>query len=243
MGNTWFQMKAFTVHQPQAALKVGTDACLFGAWVGKAWQEKIGPDEALLDIGTGTGLLSLMLRQVCRATVHAVEIDPLAYQDAATNFEQSPWKTDLRLYLTDIRQFSPQPSTLRFKGIISNPPFFVGNLKSNDPRKNKAKHEEDLPLRDLLTMAERWLEKDGELALLLPANRSSEAEEMFNLTGWNIRKELRVKQSPQHADFRVAYLLQRASVQKHTESICIRETDQVYSTDFQKLLAPFYLYL
>ena len=147
-------------------MKVCTDACLFGAYV--ADQVKTKAANNILDIGTGTGLLSLMLAQRVPALIDAVEIDEAAYQQAKENFEQSPWKERLFAFNTDVTKFETEK---KYDCIISNPPFFENDLKSNDSNKNNAKHDTSLSLDKLLQVVKKLLNDDGIFAVLLPYHR------------------------------------------------------------------------
>ena len=118
--NSWFQFKQFTVHQDKCAMKVCTDACLFGAWVAnKLVQNKITAKN-ILDIGCGTGLLSLMLAQKTNAVIDSVEIDASAFDQAKQNISLSSWKEKIQLYHNSINNFEP---LTRYDFIICNPPF------------------------------------------------------------------------------------------------------------------------
>ena len=126
MSNSFFKFKEFTVHQDKTAMKVCTDACLFGAWAAK--QIEIFDLKNILDIGTGTGLLALMLAQSSRAKIDAVEINELAAEQAAANFCNSPWNSQLYVHQKSINRFT-QEQNKPYDFIISNPPFFENQLK------------------------------------------------------------------------------------------------------------------
>ncbi|MBL7730209.1 MAG: methyltransferase, partial [Chitinophagaceae bacterium] len=139
MSNTCFKFKQFLINQDRCAMKVTTDACLFGAWVAERLRNAEGN---CLDIGTGTGLLSLMLAQKAAGifTV-AVEIDADCAEQARENIEASPWKQQVVVKEADILQYTPAN---QYDFIISNPPFYQDDLKSPDTRKNVAHHDHGL---------------------------------------------------------------------------------------------------
>lgn len=138
-------------------MKVTTDACLFGAWVANMFRKGAGGDteafpvDNILDIGTGTGLLTLMLAQRLKANFEAVEVDEDASLQARENFAASPWANRLTIYNKDILHFNTR---LKYDVIISNPPFYENELASGDPRKNLAMHD-GLSILDLLKVIKR----------------------------------------------------------------------------------------
>lgn len=161
MANSFFRFKQFTVHQDKCAMKVGTDGVLLGAW---APVENI---TSILDVGTGTGLISLMLSQRSIATITAIDIDEGAVCQARENFEQSPWKERLNVLHTDFNTF--QPSGL-FDLIVSNPPYFVNSLKSPDAQRSIARHDNTLTYNNLFRGVSQFLAPEGIFAVIVPAD-------------------------------------------------------------------------
>src|SRR4051812_5902465 len=144
-------------------MKVCTDACLFGAWISEEVKSKNSKVKSVLDIGTGTGLLSLMFAQKnLQSIIDAVEIDEAAAQQARENFEASPWKERLQIYSTSIKLFI---SEKKYDLIISNPPFFENDLKSDDSKRNLALHSSQLSLEELLDAITKHLKEDGLFAV------------------------------------------------------------------------------
>ena len=127
MPNNYFQFKQFTIYQHQCAMKVTTDGCLFGAWVAEqvaANKQTYPGNNTLLDIGTGTGLLSLMLAQKTDCMIDAIEMEENAFQQALSNAAQSPWNSRIKITQADARTFSAEK---KYDCIISNPPFLKTN--------------------------------------------------------------------------------------------------------------------
>jgi tRNA1Val (adenine37-N6)-methyltransferase len=239
MPNPYFHFKQFTVYQQHTALKVCTDACLLGAWVAAALQEQSPPPQRILDIGTGTGLLALMLAQATTVPVDAIDIEPGACRQAEENFAASPWSARLRLWQGDVKTFS-LPHT--YDCIISNPPFFENDLHAASAIKNMAKHDATLTLEALLLTANRLLNKGGSFAVLLPFHRTEIFESMAVKTGFNLVKKMVVKQTPQHDHFRSMLYLQKGGTAPCTETnMVIRETANRYSKAFTDLLQAYYL--
>ena len=149
MPNQFFKFKQFTIDQDQCAMKVCTDSCLFGAWVAEYLEQEKNSLKTILDIGTGTGLLSLMLAQKTTANIDAVEIEEAASLQASNNFLASPWNNRLQVYHAPIQLFKPiHPKSYVF--IICNPPFYENNLKTDNQLKNLALHSEALSLANLI---------------------------------------------------------------------------------------------
>ena len=158
-----FTFKQFSVEQSGAAMKVGTDGVLLGAWVVLSADTK-----RVLDVGTGTGLLALMVAQrASEAQIVAVEIEPQAAEQAEINVSSSPWAERIEVVCTDAKEFS---SEQKFDLIISNPPYFTASLHSPDAERNLARHTDTLSLGALCSLAVRLLSDNGRLAVVLPAD-------------------------------------------------------------------------
>ncbi|OIR00132.1 tRNA1(Val) (adenine(37)-N6)-methyltransferase [mine drainage metagenome] len=249
MANSFFQFKQFTVQQEHCAMKVTTDACLFGAWC--AFVVNRQPSAAhrsssivrrLLDIGTGTGLLSLMLAQKnSDIKIDAVEIDEHAATQAASNFQSSPWKERLQVHQTSIQQFNP--SNQLFDFIISNPPFFHNDLKSDHAKRNLALHSEALSLEELLQSIKNNLTADGKFAVLLPYHRTAYFEKIAGTEKFYPEEKISVQQTPQHPFFRTMLLFSNQPATSTQKEIIIKDEFNDYSTEFKELLKDYYLYL
>lgn len=219
-------------------MKVCTDACLFGAYVADQVKTKSSSD--ILDIGTGTGLLSLMLAQRVPAIIEAVEIDAAACEQANNNFGQSPWKERLTVFNSDVLQFEPDK---KYDCIISNPPFFEKDLKSIDSNKNNAKHDTSLTLEQLLAVAKKLLTDDGTFAVLLPYHRVEAFIVMASNNSFHLIKKAIVKQTENHDPFRGILIFGKQPANPMEETIVIKNTDEKYSLRFAELLKDYYLYL
>jgi len=155
----YFDFKQFRVYQDKSAFKVGTDGVLLGAWVNTALSKRI------LDIGTGTGLIALMMAQRSEADIMAIEPDRHSYEQACENIERSPWKNKITVINTAVQEFSPD---INFDLIVTNPPFFRNSLPNNNERMTLARHDTGLPSNELLKAVVRLLSNKGRFSLILP---------------------------------------------------------------------------
>jgi tRNA1Val (adenine37-N6)-methyltransferase len=234
---SYFQFKKFTIQQSQCALKVCTDACLFGAWLAT----KIGNEKRILDIGSGTGLLMLMMAQNSPASIHGIEIDGPSAAQCAENLNASPWSQRLKVWQEDARHFAAEES---YDWVISNPPFFENDLKSESQQEKVAKHSQSLNLKELLQVFENNLQPAGQFGLLLPYNRKEEWEALVTSRGWHLQTELMAQQTPKHSYFRWMGIYSKTPTPSLlSEALVIQEADGTYSPAFVRYLAPYYLKL
>lgn len=160
-----FRFKQFTVWHDQCAMKVGTDGVLLGAWC--PLPEK---RSRILDVGTGSGLIALMLAQRCPdAEIDAIDIDEAAVKQAQANFAASPWSERLHAQRISLQEYQLSSINYQFDLILSNPPYFVDSLKNPDKQRQTARHTDSLSYRDLLRCSAQLLSENGRLALILPA--------------------------------------------------------------------------
>lgn len=221
-------------------MKVCTDACLFGAWA--ASRSSQFKAHSLLDIGTGAGLLSLMLaQQLPDVIIDAVEMDEAASQQAKENFEASPWKERLKVHNTSIQQFA-STAKHQYDIIISNPPFYENDLKSDDAKRNLALHSAELKLEELIKISEDLLKDDGKLFILIPYNRTEQLSALIR-DHFSIKEIVFVKQTPKHQFFRSMFLLEKEGSATVTSDMVVTEEGGGYSDGFVELLNKYYLYL
>ncbi|HSQ44529.1 MAG TPA: methyltransferase [Ginsengibacter sp.] len=240
MANQYFQFKKFIVQQDKCSLKVCTDSCLFGAWIADEIQQKKINPETVLDIGTGTGLLALMLAQKTNVRIDAVEIDEAAFNQAEENIIESPWAGQIRLFHSNIKNFN---AGFKYDLIISNPPFYENDLKSQDEGKNVSRHGVMLSLEELIIASKNLLSEDGMLAVLLPWHRSMIFEEIASQHSFFIKEKIKVKQTASHNYFRSMLLLTSNRAKKTEMEIVIKNNENEYSDEFKLLLKDYYLYL
>ncbi|MBC8033335.1 MAG: methyltransferase [Chitinophagaceae bacterium] len=238
MANSYFSFKQFKVEQGNTAMKVCTDACLFGSWVAS----HLKGAASVLDIGTGTGLLSLMFAQESRGSViDAVEPDAAAFHQATDNFESSPWSNQLRTHHCSVQEFKANNN---YDLIITNPPFYENSLLSNKDSRNKAMHDTSLTLETLSGRIDALASVAGRAAVLLPSHRAAYFTGLMGQLGWHCITEVSVKQSPTHTFFRSMLCYGRmSSSQPDRQEMTIRDAGNNYSPEFIHLLQDYYLYL
>ncbi len=236
MPNTYFQFKQFKIEQGKCAMKVCTDSCLFGAWI--TVDENV---KSILDIGTGTGLLSLMLAQKTIANIFGIEIDKNAFLQTKENFENCIWKERLTAYSGDVKSFLfPQ----KFDFIVCNPPFYENEVDSRLHEEKIAKHSLHLGFNDLLISIEKLLHASGKFAILLPYYRKDEFEKLASQYKFYPEKNINIKQTTAHDFFRYIGIFSKTKNEQIShEEISIKTRDNNYSAEATILLKSYYLYL
>ncbi|MFN2394655.1 MAG: tRNA1(Val) (adenine(37)-N6)-methyltransferase [Bacteroidales bacterium] len=156
-----FRFKEFSLSDRQSAMKIGTDGVLLGAFA-SGFQAK-----RVLDIGTGCGLISLMIAQKCMAEIDAVEIEKEAAKEALQNFSDSPWPHLFKVYNKPVQEFYP-PDNITYDLIVSNPPFFENCIKSLDQNRIRARHTETLSFDELFFHSQRLMDAKGKLIVIFP---------------------------------------------------------------------------
>ena len=222
-------------------MKVTTDGCLFGAWVAEEVYTFTRSHVHMLDIGTGTGLLSLMIAQKNDVLIDAIEIDKEAAEQAKENVAASPWKEKINIINKDVLQWKTEK---KFEVIVSNPPFYEKEIRSEKKLKNIAHHDEGLKLAALFEFVKNHLTENGFFFLLLPAKRQTELEALLKCHGLYLQKMIFARQSFSHQPFR---LMIKGSHQKTDDipvkEITVKNNQQQYTPEAISLLKDYYLYL
>lgn len=220
-------------------MKVTTDGCLFGAITTK--EISAFGNCKVLDIGTGTGLLSLMIAQEnATAKIDAIEIEEAATGQAKENVLQSPWSSQIEVLQGDILDYQ---GTELYDVIISNPPFYEKQLSSPKAEKQLAHHSSQLTLQELFQQVKKLVKQNGKFYLLLPFYRKEEAEAIANELGLFPQKIWLIKQTINHSFFRVVFCFGLENVTSESIEIAIRNEQNEYMASFTKLLQLFYLKL
>lgn len=233
MRNPYFRFKQFTIQQGNCAMKVGTDGVLLGA-IAPVEQAK-----SILDIGTGTGLLALMLAQRCpTASIDALEIDTDAAQQAQENVAQSPWK-HIRVMHTALQDYATEHT---YQLIVSNPPYFVDSLKAPAANRNLARHTDSLSFTDLLHGVDRLLHPEGNFWVILPHNETERFQQLAMQVGLFVYHKIHVYPRADKPAKRIVMGFSKVSKAVTEENLTIEnEQRHDYTPAFAQLTAPFYL--
>ena len=240
MPNPYFHFKQFTVYHDRCAMKVTTNSCVFGAWVAREIQNAAQKIENVLDIGTGTGLLSLLIAQKNEVEIDAVEIDRNAFEQAEENVSSSPWGSRIQVFNADILQFG---FFKKYDCIISNPPFYQNELASAREEKNMAHHSQQLTISAVLDLIKSHLSKEGTFFLLVPAKRRVEIENMFRQKNLHVQQIVFLRQSVNHSPFRLLIMGSNSATLQACSDISICDAQQQYTREFVDLLKDYYLHL
>jgi tRNA1Val (adenine37-N6)-methyltransferase len=191
MSNVSFAFKKFNIKQDKCAMKVGTDAVLLGAWVIPNGSRQI------LDIGTGTGIISLMLAQKSTASIIAIDIDKESTEQAKVNVEESDFRTRVEVRHISFQELVKN-SALKFDLIVTNPPYFIDSMKNQAESSRKiARHADLLPFEDLISGVKKLLNEKGKFCLILPKNEAAIFREMAKSKGLYLSKLLRIRTKPE----------------------------------------------
>lgn len=218
-------------------MKVSSDACLFGAWCAQELGLEKACGKKLLDIGTGTGLLSLMIAQKNSMVIDAVDIDLKAARQAQENIHAAKM-ANITAHHADILHFEKDT----FEYIVSNPPFYENDLASPSLARSMAHHNRGLYWNDLLKIIDEKLLPEGKFFLLLPFKRTAEIDHLIQSHSFFINKKITVQHSPYHRPSRLMIKGSRKKTVAAEESLIIKDGEN-YSAAFIRLLQDYYLYL
>ena len=229
-----FHFKHFSLYHDRSTMKVGTDAVLLGAWV------DVKPTDWVLDVGTGCGIIPLMLAQRGVAKVHAVDLDEASALEAAENFQASQWSRQLFAFHADIRKFTMQCA---YDLIISNPPFFINSFKCDTDRRNQARHtDSSLTFAELIAVARRLLKPDGRFVVVLPDRESHDFIPLAEQANLFIHRQENIipveGKEPNRVNLELRYG-KPASVD--VTELVIRLKDGEFSEDYQNRIKNYYL--
>jgi tRNA1Val (adenine37-N6)-methyltransferase len=238
MGNSWFRFKRFTVQQQHNAMKVTTDACLFGALLPVLAH---GHEAKVLDVGTGTGLLSLMFAQKNPdVAIEAIEIDAASALEAEINVANSPWKNQIKVRVADANHFTPD---VQYDFVFSNPPFHQNQLQSPEVGRQRAHHEAELTLDVLIKKVAEWLKPNGTAMVLIPYYRKTAFQKMLYASGFHIYQCFNIRSFANQQPFRCVVKWGRNAAHTTITDLNIYQSPHIYTPEAASLLRPFYLRL
>jgi tRNA1Val (adenine37-N6)-methyltransferase len=232
MSNPYFRFKQFTVYHDLCAMKVGTDGTLLGAWA-DCEQAK-----TILDIGTGSGLIALMLAQRSEAQVYAIDIDENACKQAKINFENSPFSGRLFIEKVDFQHWN---TSLRFDLLVSNPPYFTNSLKSADKGRNFARHNDSLFFADLIGKSCSMMNEGGKLAVILPFDGFEVFQALALESRLFLCRKTLVSSLPHKPPKRVLLEYSNKETDYREDMLLIEKAPKVFSEEYVAFTGDFYL--
>ena len=235
MANNYFQFKQFLINQDQCAMKVGTDSVLLGCLV------TINNAVNCLDIGTGTGILSLMLAQRNNELqIDAIEIDEQAFLQANNNFSSSRFSPQIQAHCCALQSFAPNN---KYDLIISNPPYFVGknNFSIANIQRAKARHDNDLSFEDLIHSVIKLLSETGKFILILPIAEAITFKELAIQKGLFLNKEIFIKPKPSKEPNRMIMEFSLLQKEKITAEFIVYNDDNSQTEAYKNITSEFYL--
>ena len=232
-----FQFKHFSVNQDQTAMKIGTDGVLLGAWTPIENNPK-----SVLDIGTGTGIIALMLAQRSEAEqIDALEIDESAYEQAVENFENSPWGDRLFCFHAGLDEFVDDPED-EYDLIVSNPPFFSEDYRSANEQRDLARFQEAMPFEELVEAADLLLSENGIFSVIIPFNEEDRFIELCAEVELFPIKVTRVKGTQNTKIVRSLLAFKRYELSVLTaDELVIEISRHEYTPEYISLTKDFYL--
>ena len=229
-----FKFKQFTIHQDKTAMKIGTDSILFGSWLKTNASHK-----SILDIGTGTGLLSLMMAQKNpEALITAVEIDDDAFNQAKGNIASSKWANRIDLIHANANVWS---SNTKYDLLISNPPYFSNDLKAVELKRTKARHQVDFKIEDLLSLWKKVGTEKSELACVLPNDQAEVLIDLVLKESYCLRNQTLVRSTKESKVIRQLLLFSKEKAPTIKSELCIYTLEKQYTKTYIDLTIDFYL--
>lgn len=229
-----FFFKKFGLFHHRSTMKIGTDAILLSRWV------EVNPTDDVLDIGTGCGLIPLMLSQKGIHHADAVEIDRDSFEEASLNFRNSAWHEQLAVYHEDVKTFADK-NIAKYDLIVSNPPFFFGDNVPQKTKKGLARHTNTLAYKDLLVSVKKMLKPDGRFALVLPAIESVAFLKIASELGFSFQKEMKIIPIEGKEPNRINMQLIVNQCETISETFVLRYENHVFTREYKEFLKDFYL--
>ncbi|MBU2949932.1 methyltransferase [Tamlana agarivorans] len=236
MSNKPFIFKQFKINQDQCAMKIGTDAVLLGAWASVNQQPF-----SVLDIGSGTGVLALMIAQRCPAEViDALEIDDKAYEQCVDNFEQSDWGDRLFCYHAALEEFVNEIED-QYDLIVCNPPFYSEDYKTNDDTRDLARFQDALPFEHLISGVSKLLSENGVFTVIIPYKEETRFIKLASQEKLYLNRTLHVKGNPSSEVKRSILEFSFRESGTKNSTLTIENQRHDYTEDYINLTKDFYL--
>ena len=227
-----FHFRQFSVEDEQSSMRTGTDAVLLGAWTDP------GLAMSILDIGTGSGLIAMMLAQKCEAVIDAIDPDVPSYEQCKCNFRNCPWSHRLTAILGRIQNYRDK----KYQLIVSNPPYFRNSLRASRAGRSNARHNDELTFEELLEAAEQLLTPDGKFTVILPAS------ELKTITGIAARqllfchRILEIIPKPGREPLRVLMEFRRMQGKHVTAGqLTLRNEHNAFTPEYRELTKDYYM--
>ena len=229
-----FRFKQFSVYHHESTMKVGTDSVLLGAWT------DVRAAERILDVGTGSGVIALMLAQRSKAMVHGIDIDEPSVRQAKQNAANTPWSNRISIHCQDIKTYHAKKG---YDVIVSNPPYFQAGMLPDDTARSQARHSHRLDHRALIHHSHRLLTAKGKLSIILPRNEGSAIIHLAKEAGFYLQRKLKFKAKVYTPVERL--LLEFVSIKTITreEELVHYDHQDQWTKDYIHLTKDFYLKL
>jgi tRNA1Val (adenine37-N6)-methyltransferase len=234
MSNDYFNFKQFTIHQDHCAMKVGTDGVLLGAWA------NVNNAEDILDIGTGTGVIALMMAQRSKANITAIEINESAYNQSKENFIRSQWNNHIEVYHTSLQDFTIS-TRKKYDLIISNPPYFNKTKQIQNQDRAVARENQYLSLEELFSCVSKLISAQGRFCLILPQNEEHNIRMLSEVNQLYINRISFVKPNAEKPPKRILLEISKNRINTQSRTITIEKKRHQYSDEYIELTKDFYL--
>ncbi len=237
MSHQTFVFKKFNVHQHKSAHKVGTDGVLIGAWA------EVSKAKNILDIGTGTGIIALMMAQKSHAQIDAIDIEQGSYEQAKENVAYSAWTDRIKIYHTTLQDFAKSVHK-KYDVVITNPPYFVDSSKAPDEERSHARHTDMLPFKELIRGVFSVLNTTGKFYIILPTKEALDFKALAEKEDLHLVKLLRVKTKATNDVEKRHIMLFKFNKEPFTEETISIENEgrHNYTNEYKKLTGDFYLH-
>jgi len=231
-----FELKKFTIRHEKSAMKIGVDSIILGAWT------RIPSQGRILDVGTGCGILALMMAQRTNLEIDAVECDKLSYEEALENFYNSLWKDRLFIYNCFFQEYALNCNK-NYSLIICNPPYFKAGTTPSNPTRKNARHDKLLTLQELIFYSKRLLDKEGFLSIIIPFERYNDLKKFVDENKMFINRILYVKPTPVKSIRRVCLeiSISKNNIFEEKNLIIEMKKRKEYSEDYINLTKDFYI--